>query len=318
MPIHRNDAIGRRCLPVVSLLILVPLLSACTNVSVGGTRSLAISPADHAPIRVVAAENFWGSIAEAIGGRLVVVFSIIANPTIDPHSYEPTANDAKKFAGADLALVNGLGYDPWAEDLLAADNVPVVVNVGEALHLTTGANPHRWYNPGDVAIIADDLVTKLSALDPKGHATFVANEQQFLVHSLSVYNTLRTKIRAQFAGVHVGASESIFSMLAPSLGLDLVTPPTFLRAISEGGEVSAADLATIDHQITTRSIWVYVYNSQNNTPEITNQLALCAKEHIPVVAISETLDIPNHSYATWQTDQLGRLYRALLQARSQR
>ena len=38
-------------------------------------------------------------------------------------------------------------------------------------------------------------------------------------------------------------------MLAPALGLDLITPPSFLKAISEGTDVSAADKATIDEQI---------------------------------------------------------------------
>src|ERR1700759_4759324 len=76
-------------------------------------------------IRVVAAENFWGSIAEQVGGSAVSVDAIITNPAADPHDYEPTPADARAMAGADLVIVNGVGYDPWATTLLAASPGPI-------------------------------------------------------------------------------------------------------------------------------------------------------------------------------------------------
>src|SRR4051794_10793326 len=65
-------------------------------------------------VRVVAAENFWGSIARQLGGAHAQVQSLIVNPAQDPHSYEPTTGDARAMATAQLAIVNGVGYDPWA------------------------------------------------------------------------------------------------------------------------------------------------------------------------------------------------------------
>ena len=72
-------------------------------------------------MRVVAAENFWGSIAAQLGGDRATVDSIITNPNQDPHSYEPTASDARRLATAQLVIVNGVGYDPWAPKLLSAN-----------------------------------------------------------------------------------------------------------------------------------------------------------------------------------------------------
>ena len=70
---------------------------------------------------MVAAENFWGSIATQLGGAHVDVTSIIINPDTDPHSYEPTAQDGRTIAAAQFVIDNGVGYDPWAARLLAAD-----------------------------------------------------------------------------------------------------------------------------------------------------------------------------------------------------
>ena len=49
-------------------------------------------------LQVVAAENFWGSIAGQLGGDHVEVTSIINNPDTDPHDYEPTPADARAIA----------------------------------------------------------------------------------------------------------------------------------------------------------------------------------------------------------------------------
>src|SRR6266404_1562047 len=103
-------------------------------------------------LQVVAAENFWGSIAAQLGGDRVDVTSVIANPATDPHDYEPTAADARALAGANLGIVNGIGYDPWAPKLLDANPVDgrIILTVGELVGIKPGGNPHRWYSPADV------------------------------------------------------------------------------------------------------------------------------------------------------------------------
>src|ERR1700735_2888315 len=97
-----------------SIALLTALLSGCGTAAEGGATSAT------GKLQVVAAENFWGSIAAQLGGAKVQVRSIITNPDTDPHSYDPTAQDARTIAGARLAIVNGVGYDEWASKLLAA------------------------------------------------------------------------------------------------------------------------------------------------------------------------------------------------------
>ena len=53
-------------------------------------------------------------------------------------------------------------------------------------------------------------------------------------------------IKAKYAGTPIGASESIVSPLADALGLNMLTPYSFLKAISEGTDPTAADKA--DHR----------------------------------------------------------------------
>ena len=256
-------------------------------------------------IEVVATINAWGSIASQIGGKHAHVVSIITNPNTDPHVYEPTAADARTVATAQMVIENGIGYDPWMPKLLAAGtNQPTVLNVGTLVGVADGGNPHRWYNPTDVQTVINQVVADYQKLDPADSAYFFQRRNTFNNVGLRQYNATLATIKASYSGTPVGASESIFSMLAPALGLNLITPYSFLKAISEGTDVSAADKQAIDNQITHHLIKVYVYNSQNVTPDVQAQLSQVKAEHIPYATITETLAPPRATYQAWQTKQL--------------
>jgi zinc/manganese transport system substrate-binding protein len=294
--------------PVVALLavLLASMLTGC-----GSGNAKAASGV----VRIVAAENFWGSIAAQIGGARVQVTSIIDNPNTDPHDYEPTPANARSIAMADLVIVNGVGYDGWADKLLSASpGARLVINVGDLVGAKDGDNPHRWYNPDNVHTFMTALTADLRKLNPSGASAYNSGLQTFQQQDLKQYDDLIAEIKAKYSGTPVGASESIFSMLAPSLGLDVITPARFLKAISEGGDVSAADKTTIDRQINSRQIKIYVYNTQNATPDIQAQLKECEAKGIPTATLTETLSPASATFEQWQSVQLIGIARALAQA----
>jgi zinc/manganese transport system substrate-binding protein len=267
-------------------------------------------------LQVVAAENFWGSIAAQLGGDRVRVTSLIANPATDPHDYEPTAVDARALAGAKLAIVNGVGYDPWAPKLLSANPVKgrIVLTVGDLVGAKAGGNPHRWYSPADVQQVISAIAADYAKLDPTGAAYFAREKATFETKGLAAYKAEIAAIRHRYAGVRVGASESIFALLAPALGLKLVTPTAFLQAISEGTDPTAQDKATVDRQIAKREIAVWVFNSQNSTPDVQRLTNAARRKGIPVTTITETLTPATATFEAWQVAQLRALRTALARA----
>ncbi len=305
-------SVPRRGLATVVAVLAVPLAVAC---STAGSAVNVQATGSSGTIDVVAAENFWGSIASQLGGKYVHVTSIITNPNTDPHSYEPTAADARAMAGAQLVVENGIGYDPWVARLLAANGgTQPVVNVGAVVGVADGGNPHRWYNPADVRQVVSQLTAEYRKLDPADAGYFDQQRARFENASLRPYESLIKTIRLKYAGTPVGASESIFAMLAPALGLKLITPASFLKAISEGTDVSAADKQTIDNQIKHHLIKIYVYNSQNVTPDVQAQLSEARAAHIPITTITETLTPPHSTYQAWQVRQLRGIEAALATA----
>lgn len=267
-------------------------------------------------VRVVAAENFWGSIVAQLGGTHARVVSIIDNPNTDPHAYEPTAADARVLADAQLAVQNGAGYDPWMPRLLAADGGSrTVLDVGSLVGVAPGGNPHLWYDSSYVEQFITTATDDLVRADPADGAYFMARRTAYEQVGLAGYHAALLRIRARYAGTPVGASESIVAYLCRSVGLDLVSPPTFLRAVSEGTDVSAVDMATIARQIQTRAIAVYVENTQNLTPNVQAQVSAARAAGIPRTAVTETLEPATTTFQAWQTAQLDSLYAALEKSR---
>jgi zinc/manganese transport system substrate-binding protein len=264
-------------------------------------------------LSVVAAENFWGSLAGQLGGSHVTVTSIIDSPEADPHDYEPTAADGRAMATADLAIVNGIGYDSWASKLLAANPRAARTDlvVGHVVDVPDNGNPHRWYSPDNVRTVIDTLTADLTKLDPADKTYFEQQRTQLLTVNLKAYFDTIAAIKASYAGTPVGASESIFALLAEDLGLSVLTPESFLDAISEGTDPTARDKTTIDAQIARRLIKVYVYNTQNATPDIQAQVKAARKAGIPIASITETLTPAGASFQDWQVGQLTRLRQAL-------
>ena len=269
-----------------------------------------------APLRVVAAENFWGSIATQLGGDRVQVTSVITNPATDPHEYEPTAGDARTLAEAQLVIVNGIGYDPWASKLVAANPVKgrLVLTVGDLVGVKPGGNPHRWYSPANVQQVISAIVADYKQLDPADAAYFDRQKASFETKGLGAYKAEIATIKRRFGGTPVGASESIFAPLAQALGLKLITPYSFLKAISEGTEPTAADKTTIDRQIARREIKVWVENSQNSTPDVQRFTDEARAKGIPVATITETLTPATATFQAWQLAQLQALAAALHKA----
>jgi len=307
----------RRPVDYLAPVLTIAMVAAASTMVLAGCGSKEPSEESvSGKLRVVAVENFWGSIAAQLGGAKAEVQSIVVNPATDPHSYEPTAEDARAVAGSQMAIVNGIGYDEWASRLLAASpsGERLVLDVGSLLGLKAGDNPHQWYSPSHVHVVIDQIVADYDKLRPTDARYFAQQRKVFETSDLARYNELIQQIRARYAGAPVGYSESIFQPLGEALGLKLVTPYSFAKAVAEGAEVTAQDRQTVDRQASGREIKVWVFNSQNVTPDVQRVNELARAVHIPIATVTETLSPASASFEQWQVAELEGLERALHQA----
>ena len=82
---------------------------------------------------VVASVNQWGALAQELGGKCAQVTSLINSTSVEPHDYEPTPADLAKLSKADIVVINGAGYDGWAEKAQLDKSKQTIVNVGDLM-----------------------------------------------------------------------------------------------------------------------------------------------------------------------------------------
>lgn len=262
-------------------------------------------------LKVVAAENVWGSLAEQIGGDDVTVTSVISDPTADPHLYESNAQTAAAIAQADIVIVNGLGYDDFMDKLLSAspNSHRTVVKIADVLHAKNGDNPHFWYDLSRLDQITAAIQAAYNATKPDATTRFAAHTARLSDSLIPVFDTA-VAIKRTYAGTSVAYTERVPGYLLPALGLDNKTPATFANAIEEGNEPSPADQALVQTLITKKEIRTLLYNAQAESPATQHIRKLATDSGVPVVAVTETLPA-NQTYQSWMKGQLDAIRAAL-------
>lgn len=279
---------------------------------------VAVAPADSSgPIPVVAAENFWGSLVAQLGGNQTSVLSVVNDPNTDPHEYEANVSVARAITNAQFIIVNGVGYDDWALQIIASDgnSGQIVLNVGDlnGVSVTGGivsGNPHMWYNPVYVNATVAAMYSDLVSLRPSATAYFEAQYAALNVSLGQLYGNA-TAIRDHFAGTVVASTESIFVYLANFTDLNLVSPPTFMEAVAEGNDPPPESVVVFQCQLESGHVRVLVYNEQTVTPITDNMKAIAAANNVSVVGITETVQPPTYTFEQWMGAEYLALYNAL-------
>jgi len=268
------------------------------------------APAWADPVKVVAAENFYGDMASQIGGANVAVISILSDPDTDPHLFEASPDTAKAMSDAKVVIVNGVDYDPWMEKLLSAHKAPdrKEIIVARLVGHKAGDNPHLWYDPADMKAAAKALVADLIAVDPAHKADYEQGHAKFL-DSLKPLDDKIAAMRKSYAGQPVTASEPVFGYQAGLIGLK-VHNEKYALAVMNNAEPTPSEVAAFENDLKCKKVKSMLYNAQASEPAVGNLVQLAKDNNIPVVGVSET-EPPNSTYQDWMMGQLNALDKAL-------
>jgi zinc/manganese transport system substrate-binding protein len=270
----------------------------------------AAARADAAAVTVVAAENFYGDVANQIGGADVAARSILSNPEQDPHLFEVSPSVGRDVSAARIVIYNGIDYDPWMATLLKAargsDRQTIIV--ADLIGQKAGDNPHIWYDPATMLALAEALATTLAADDPGHGAAYRQRLRQFQASMQPVLAKIAA-LRQRLAGTPVTATEPVFGYMFDLLGMRVLNM-RFQMAVMNDTEPDASDVAAFENDLKTRRVKLLVYNSQATDPIATRMAKLALASHVPVVGATET-EPPGKTYQAWMLDELDAVDRAM-------
>lgn len=291
-------------------IFIIGLIVIVVGLAVIGLKAKP-QPTSNNNIQIVAAENFYADIASQLGGNHVSVLGILSDPNADPHEYESSVQDAKAVANAKIVIENGLGYDTWMDKLLSASpnsNRTLLIGGKLASHPLPD-NPHVWYGVDNIQAIAAQITNALKKADPKDTIEYNQRLSAFDTSLMPLEKKI-VDIKTIYNGTPVGLTETIYLYQTQPEGLQVLTPFAFEKAIAEGNDPSADDVAKANDQITSKQVKILIYNVQTITPITTNMQNKAKSQNIPVVAVSETMPTGKH-YQSWMMDQLNNLQQAL-------
>lgn len=316
--------------------LAVLAVAGCSDGDSGNGAAVRSGDATACPgevVDVVVSVGQWGDMVERLGGDCATVTTVVASAAVDPHSFEPSTADVAAFSDAELVVVNGAGYDGWAE--AAVDNLdtrPAVVSAAELVGLELhedehadehagdeggeheeghgGVDPHLWYEPDVLPQMATAVTEELSALSPEA-ADYFAQQQVLWTDEFQPYLDAVATLRAEAAGRTYAATETVFDRMAAHLGLEDVTPEGYRRAASNESEPAPGDLTAFEAALADGSVDVLVYNAQTRG-SIPEQLRAAAEvAGVPVVEVTESPSDAEGSFVAWQLAQFSALSDAL-------
>ena len=237
------------------------------------------------PVRAIGVENEYADVISQIGGKYVQVQAIETDPNTDPHTFEASPKIAKEIAAAQLIVVNGVGYDDWADKIMSASHRPnrKVINAQKLLGLPDDtANPHLWFDLKTMPAVAKAVGDTLAELDPGQTAYFHANAEKF-VASLEPWNTAIAAFKAKYDKTPVAVTEPVADYLLQAMGFNIVTPFTLEKAIMDGNDPSPQDVTTQNELLSGNKVKVFAYNQQVTDALTKSFLDASKKAGIPVV-----------------------------------
>ncbi|MDP8902166.1 MAG: zinc ABC transporter substrate-binding protein [Thermoproteota archaeon] len=149
--------------------------------------------------------------SRVVGDRAEV--SSLVPAGVEPHDWEPTAEDVSRARIADVLVINGAGFEIWADDM----ETKVVANTSEGIEFNykeeneagtdehghegdaatggNGVNPHIWLDPMLVKHQIDKIRDALTRSDPANADYYNQNAARFTTE----LNSLDAFIRSELA-----------------------------------------------------------------------------------------------------------------------
>lgn len=263
-------------------------------------------------VAAIGIENQYADVIAQVGGPYVDAQAIVTDPGADPHGFEASPGVARRIAGAQLVVLNGLGYDGWAQRIIAAAPRPGrrLIDVQTLLNLPDDApNPHLWYDPPTMPAVAQAVASDLAALRPAQAAYFQAAAARFIA-SLKPWQEAIAAFRSKHGHLPVAVTEPVANFLLQAMGCVIMTPWTLQKAVMDGNDPSPQDVAAQDALLAGRKVRLLAYNRQVTDPLTQSFLDAARAAHVPVVGVTETMPAPGYTYQSWMLAEVAAMEKA--------
>jgi len=180
---------------IIVIVTIIPILSfAVWNTD----QSIISAAADSTEISVMTSFYPLYEFTKQVGQDKVQV-SLLVPPGIEPHDWEPTINELQKMHEANLIVINGIGFESWADDIDTINSSVMIVDTSTGVSLInidhSGVDPHIWLNPVMAKTQVTNIVNALVKIDPTNEKFYIDNAKSYQAK----LDSLDTKIKNELS-----------------------------------------------------------------------------------------------------------------------
>lgn len=250
------------------ILILISLVTSACSSAPASTQ-----PGKPVVIVSVLPQAFF---VQKIAGDLVTVQAMVGTGD-DPHTYEPTTDQMRNLADAQLYFSIGVEFEgAWLPRFSAAnpnlkivdsaagvERIPVApTSSGQA---TGELDPHVWLSPSRVKQISSNIASALEEFDPSNAQVYQANLEAWLQE----IDQVDADVRITLAGI----TREYFLVIHPAWGYFAEEYGLKMLAVEqEGQEPGPDDLAKIIEQARIYQI-NYVFSQKGANQKLAQSIA---------------------------------------------
>jgi zinc transport system substrate-binding protein len=250
-------------------------------------------PADAQGLQVgITLHPYYSFVANIVGDRAEIVPLI--DPDANPHGYAPQPDDMIRMMSMDVLVVNGIGHDTWAFEILDAagmrDKLKLIyANDGVSLIPVAGdpsgakvVNPHTFISTTAAIQQVYTIARGLGELDPTNAGYYRDNARRYALE----IRKLRAEFDAQIANVDLSkfrcaTMHSGYDYILQELGLQV----TAVIEPRHGVEPTARQLADTIDRIKAANVNVlfaerYFASKLSDTIRVASGVEVYAISHI--------------------------------------
>lgn len=277
--------------------LIASALAACTGTESARETETAADDASAEAPTIVATTQVWADIASAVTGEPVE--AIITGTDIDPHHFEPSAQDLAKISQADYVVANGGHYDQALYTVAEQDRIIHAIPLLDSDsnhdhehdrdhnhnhahnhddythdHHTFDIDDieHAWFVPEKVKQVASEIEETVG-----GDATSVVKRMDALHQRL-----------AGTDHVHLAMTEPIGAGFLYDTELHDVTPEGYQRASLNHAEPSVQDIAAFIELLESGGLDLLLVNPQSSNSATQRLVEAARANNVPTVDVMET------------------------------
>lgn len=227
-------------------------------------------------LKALAVESFLADMAQNVAGERLKVETLMPLG-LDPHAFEPTAQDVAKVAESQVLIVNGAGFEEWLQEVL--DNAGGERQVIEAAAGLSSrqplegeeSDPHFWLDPILAIRYVENIRDGLIQVDPAGKEVYTQNSAVYIAR----LKELDAWIKAQAAEIPeqerlIVTNHESFGYFADRYGFRIIG--AIVPSVSTGAAPSAQQLAQLVEQMQASGTSVIFLETGTN-PQLAEQVA---------------------------------------------